>query len=124
MKKFLLLFVFLPCLMVSCSSDDEESTKANEQNLVGVWQETFYWDRSDWHTWGFVTPPVWEFKSDRTYNYYTSLSMYQSSQPESSGTWSISDKYLTTGDHARKYSFSEDKQTFTWENVAILKRYK
>lgn len=124
MKKFLFLFAFLPFFMVSCSSDDEESTNANEQNLVGVWQESFYWNRTDWHTWGFVTPPVWEFKADKNYNYYTSLTKYQSNQPESSGTWSISDKYLTTGDHARKYSFSEDKQTFTWENVAILKRYK
>lgn len=123
MKNLLLLAFLLPFAFTSCSSDDED-VNTNEKSLVGVWQETFYWDRSDWHTWGFVTPPVWEFKSDRTYNYYTSLSKYQSSQPESSGTWSISDKYLTTGDHARKYSFSEDKQTFTWEKVAILKRYK
>lgn len=123
MKKLLLFALMLPLAFISCSSDDEDAN-INEQNIIGVWQETFYWDRTDWHTWGLVTPPVWEFKTDKTYNYYTSLSKYQDNQPESSGTWSISDKYITTGYHARKYSFSEDKQTLTWENVAILKRFK
>lgn len=123
MKKLLLFALMLPLVFTSCSSDDEDAN-INEQTIIGVWQETFYWDRTDWHTWGFVTPPVWEFKTDKTYNYYTSLSKYQDNQPESSGTWSISDKYITTGDHARKYSFSDDKQTLTWENVAILKRFK
>lgn len=123
MKKLLLFALMLPLVFPSCSSDDEDAN-INEQTIIGVWQETFYWDRTDWHTWGFVTPPVWEFKTDKTYNYYTSLSKYQDNQPESSGTWSISDKYITTGDHARKYSFSDDKQTLTWENVAILKRFK
>lgn len=123
MKKLLLFALMLPLVFTSCSSDDEDAN-INEQTIIGVWQETFYWDRTDWHTWGFVTPPVWEFKTDKTYNYYMSLSKYQDNQPESSGTWSISDKYITTGDHARKYSFSDDKQTLTWENVAILKRFK
>lgn len=123
MKKLLLFALMLPLVFTSCSSDDEDAN-INEQTIIGVWQETFYWDRTDWHTWGFVTPPVWEFKTDKTYNYYTSLSKYQDNQPESSGTWSISDKYITTGDHARKYSFSDDKQTLTWEKVAILKRFK
>ena len=123
MKKLLLFALMLPLAFISCSSDDED-VSTNEQNIIGVWQETFYWDRTDWHTWGLVTPPVWEFKTDKTYNYYTSLSKYQDNQPESSGTWSISDKYITTGNHARKYSFSDDKQTLTWENVAILKRFK
>lgn len=123
MKKLLLFSLMLPLAFTSCSSDDED-VSTNEQTIIGVWQETFYWDRTDWHTWGLVTPPVWEFKTDKTYNYYTSLSKYQDNQPVSSGTWSISDKYITTGDHARKYSFSEDKQTLTWENVAILKRFK
>lgn len=123
MKKLFLLALMLPLAFTSCSSDDED-VSTNEQTIIGVWQETFYWDHTDWHTWGLVTPPVWEFKTDKTYNYYTSLSKYQDNQPESSGTWNISDKYITTGDHARKYSFSEDKQTLTWENVAILKRFK
>jgi hypothetical protein len=123
MKKLLLFALMLPLAFTSCSSDDED-VNTNEQTIIGVWQETFYWDHTDWHTWGLVTPPVWEFKTDKTYNYYTSLSKYQDNQPESSGTWNISDKYITTGDHARKYSFSEDKQTLTWENVAILKRFK
>lgn len=125
MKKILFLaLLLLPLAFTSCSSDDDDAANTNEQSLVGVWQESFYWDRTDWHTWGLVTPPLWEFKADKTYNYYTSTTLYQSHQPTSSGTWSLSDKYLTIGDHARKYSFSEDKQTFTWENVAILKRYK
>lgn len=123
MKNLFLLALMLPLAFTSCSSDDED-VSTNEQTIIGVWQETFYWDHTDWHTWGLVTPPVWEFKTDKTYNYYTSLSKYQDNQPESSGTWNISDKYITTGDHARKYSFSEDKQTLTWENVAILKRFK
>ena len=123
MKKLLLFALMLPLVFTSCSSDDEDAN-INEHTIIGVWQETFYWDRTDWHTWGFFPPPVWEFKTDKTYNYYTSLSKYQDNQPESSGTWSISDKYITTGDHARKYSFSDDKQTLTWENVAILKRFK
>lgn len=123
MKKLFLLALMLPLAFTSCSSDDED-VSTNEQTIIGVWQETFYWEHTDWHTWGLVTPPVWEFKTDKTYNYYTSLSKYQDNQPESSGTWNISEKYITTGDHARKYSFSEDKQTLTWENVAILKRFK
>ena len=123
MKKLFLLALMFPLAFTSCSSDDED-VSTNEQTIIGVWQETFYWDHTDWHTWGLVTPPVWEFKTDKTYNYYTSLSKYQDNQPASSGTWSISDKYITTGDHAIKYSFSEDKQTLTWENVAILKRFK
>lgn len=124
MKQLLLLAFLLPLTFFSCSSDNDEAANINEQYLIGVWQETFYWDRTDWHTWGFVTPPVYEFKSDKTYNYYTSLSNFQNGNVESSGTWSLSDKYLSTGVHARKYSFSGDKQTFTWENVAILRRYK
>lgn len=120
MKKLLLL-ALLPLLFTSCSSDDDDSSNV-KNDLIGVWQETFYWDRTDWHTWGFVSSPVWEFKNDMTYRYFDSVSKYQSNEPTSNGTWSISDNYLTTGNHARKYSFSEDKQTFTWENVAIMKK--
>lgn len=124
MKKLFLLALMLPLAFLSCSSDDEDTRNANEQYLVGVWQESFYWDRTDWHTWGLVSPPVWVFKSDNTYQYFNTLTDYQSGKTTTTGSWSLSDKYITTGDHARKYSFSEDKQTLTWENVAILKRFK
>lgn len=121
MKKVLLLLAFLP-LLFACSSDDDSSS-SNESNIVGVWMETFYWDRTDWHTWGFVSPPVWEFKADKTYLYYDSVSDYKSGKSSSKGDWSATDDYLSTGMHARKYSLSADKKTLTWEHVAILERY-
>lgn len=127
MKKlfFMALIAISAICLSSCSSSDEGSNEnENESAIIGVWQETFYWDRTDWHTWGLVTPPVWEFKADKTYLYYPSLSAYQSGNPGTSGTWRISDKYLSTDMHSRNYSFSEDKKNLTWEHVAILKKYK
>ena len=123
MKKILFLALMVITL-ASCSSDDDEKSSNEIRNeLIGVWQESFYWDQTDWHTWGLVSPPVWVFNSDNTYQYYDSMSAYQSGNAASTGNWDISEKYLSTGNHARQYSFS-DKQTLIWEKVAILKRYK
>lgn len=128
MKKylFIMLAMVLPMIaFTACSSDDEEETNTTEiyKELIGVWQETFYWDRTDWHTWGWVSPPVWEFKSDKTYYYYDSMADYQNGNASSSGKWNLSEKYFSTEVHAREYHFSNDKQTFTMEKVAIMKRY-
>lgn len=121
MKKIFLL-ALLPLLFITSCSDDDDKSENIKPAIIGTWQELFYWDRTDWHTWGFVAPPVWEFKSDKTYLHYASTNDYQTGKPDRSGTWDVSEKYLTTDVHARKYSLSDDKQTLTWENVAILKR--
>ena len=121
MKKVLLLLALMPFLFTSCGSDDEEN-KMLEQSLIGVWEETYYWDRTDWHTWGVVHGHVWEFKADKTYNKYESITKYQANSPSSSGTWNISEKFISNEIHAREYSFSSDKQTLTIEHVAIMKK--
>lgn len=123
MRKLLFLAI-MPLLFASCSSGSDDDNSSNESAVIGVWQETFYWDRTDWHTWGLVAPPVWEFKSDKTYYYYNSISDYQAGKTVSSGKWRISSKYLSTDTNTREYSFSDNMNKLTWNHVAIMKRYK
>ncbi len=122
MKKFLFL-AFLPLLFFSCSSsDDEENQDTEKVNIIGVWEEKFYWNSNDWHTWGVAPSPIWVFKPDMTYEYYTSLTRYKNGTTESKGTWNVNASQLSTNNVSHSYSISPDKQTLTWDKLAILKR--
>lgn len=124
MKKLLFTLAILPLFIASsCSSNDEDSKKEIESSFVGIWEETCYWSREGWHTWGFLEHPIWEIKSDNTYYIYESEKDYKAGKSESNGTWRATDKYFITGEnYVREYFLSSDKSTIQIKLGPILVR--
>ena len=132
MKKLLLLMLaIMPLTFICCSSDDDDSN-GNSSKIVGVWYETFYWatgngtgDANTWHTWGFVPGYCHEFKADKTYKKWSSLSAYkEGKEPTITGTYTFDGKNLAVnGGFKRAVEFTENGNGFQWEQTAICVRY-
>lgn len=133
MKKLLfILLSIVPLTFTCCSSSDDGNEGGNSSKIIGVWTETDYWDDgafsgnpNTWHTWGFVTRPVHEFKSDKTYNKYGSLDDYKNGKAKSTGTYTFDGQNLAiNGGYKRKVTFTESGNGFEWERTAICVRNK
>ena len=134
MKRILIfLLAIMPLTFISCSSSDDDDNNSSSSKIVGVWYETDYWDDgavsgtpNTWHTWGFVGGYVHEFKADKTYKYYRSVSDYKAGKPDSnySGTYTFDGQNISVnGGFKRKVTFSENGNVFEWEKTAICARY-
>ena len=125
-----LMVAILSFGFASCSSDDDDNNGSSSK-IVGVWYETYYWDTgtfsgnpNTWHTWGFVSPYVHEFKVDKTYKKYNSISDYKAGKVDVSGTYTFDGQYLAVnGGFKRKITFTESGDGFEWEQNAICVRY-
>lgn len=124
MKKFLFLFLAaVPLLFTSCSSDDDDN---DVSKIVGLWVETHYWqtESNTWHTWGWVSPYVHEFKSDNTYKRYASPSKYKEGIADKTGTYTFDGTKLSiSGGFTRNVTFTESGNGFEWERTSICTRY-
>lgn len=131
MKKVLcFLLALMPLTFIGCSSDDDDG---NSSKIVGVWCESAYWVTNSYsgtpntfHTWGLLSGHVHEFKADKTYKFYWSVSDYKKGEADESrsGTYTFDGQYLAVnGGFKRKITFTEAGEGFEWEQKAICVRY-
>ena len=126
MKKimFLMVMALMPMVFSSCGSDDDDNG-AQVNKIVGVWEETDFWDSDDkcfrdWWNIGYVHV----FKSDGTYARYHNSTHYDRGESDKQGTYSFDGTYLVIdGGFKRKVTFSENGNSFEWEQTAIVVRY-
>lgn len=126
-KNVLFLFVAITLLFTACQKEQSEQENPNVSKLIGVWVETHYWDspNNDWHTWGFISGFVHEFREDKTYIEYSSLTNYNNGTPfNSPKSYTFDGEYLVIdGGFKEKIIFSEDGNKLIWENEAKCNRY-
>ncbi len=126
-KNVLFLLVAITLLFTACQKEQSEQENPNVSKLIGVWVETHYWDSSnnDWHTWGFISGFVHEFREDKTYIEYSSLTNYNNGTPfNSPKSYTFDGEYLVIdGGFKEKIIFSEDGNKLIWENEAKCNRY-
>ena len=125
MKKFMFLMIMalLPMVFTSCGSDDDGEEQS--RSIVGVWEESDFWDKEDkcfkdWWGIGYVH----EFKPDGKYLRYNNSTRYDRGEPDREGTYSFDGTYLVLdGGFKRKVTFTENGNSFEWEQTAILEKY-
>ena len=129
-RVFYFLLAIMPFAFISCSKDDSKGVD-NSAKILGVWFETSYWDDGafsgrpntwhQWNKWGYVH----EFKADKTYRFYWSVADYREGKirEDYSGTYSFDGQNLyINGGFKKKITFSEDGNSFEWEQTAICER--
>ena len=118
---FLLLAIipFIP--LMSCSDDDDDKNSKN--SIIGLWETYSIWSNGEWNRL-YVGNDIYNFKTDNTYSQYSNEEDYKKGKTFAIGTYNFDGKTLSlNGGFKRKVEFSDDGNSFKWEEYYLLIRY-